>query len=141
MEDVVAASTGETRFYGALLGAFAGLALGLAAVGIYGVMSYAVASRTREIGIRLALGAQRGGVFALVMARGARLTAAGVALGIGGALAATTGLEKLLYGVTPTDPVTLASVTALLAGVALLACWLPARRAMRVDPAVTLRYE
>jgi putative ABC transport system permease protein len=141
MEDVVATSTSETRFYGALLGAFAGLALGLAAVGIYGVMSYAVASRTREIGIRLALGAQRGGVCALVMARGARLTAAGIALGIGGALAATTGLEKLLYGVTPTDAVTLASVTALLAGVALLACWLPARRAMRVDPAVTLRYE
>ncbi len=141
MEDVVAASISETRFYGSLLGAFAALALGLAAVGIYGVMSYAVASRTREIGIRLALGAQRGGIFRLVMARGARLAAFGIALGTGGALAATSGLEKLLYGVTPTDAATLASVAVLLAFVALLACWLPARRAMCVDPAIALRYE
>jgi putative ABC transport system permease protein len=141
MDDVVAASTGETRFYSLLLGAFAVLALGLATVGIYGVMSYAVASRTREIGIRLALGAQRGGIFRLVMARGARLAALGILLGTGGALAATSGLEKLLYGVTPTDTLTFVSVATLLGLVALLACWLPARRAMRVDPAVTLRYE
>jgi putative ABC transport system permease protein len=141
MNDVVAASIGEPRFYSVLLGAFAVLALGLATVGIYGVMSYAVASRTREIGIRLALGAQRGGIFRLVMARGARLAALGILLGTGGALAATSGLEKLLYGVTPTDTLTFASVAALLGLVALLACWLPARRAMRVDPAVTLRYE
>jgi len=141
MDDVVGASTSERRFYGLLLGAFAALALGLAAVGLYGVMSYAVACRTREIGIRLALGAARNGIFRMVLGRGARLTAAGIALGLGGALAATRGLEKLLYGVLPTDPLTLVSVAATLAVVALLACWLPARRATRVDPAVTLRYE
>jgi len=141
MDDVVAASTSETRFYSLLLGAFAVVALGLATIGIYGVMSYAVASRTREIGIRLALGAQRGGVFRLVMTRGVQLAALGILIGTGGALAVTTGLEKLLYGVSPTDPATFASVAALLAVVALLACWLPARRAMRVDPAIILSYE
>ncbi|MGH9816009.1 MAG: ADOP family duplicated permease [Candidatus Acidiferrales bacterium] len=141
MDDVVATSIGETRFYSLLLGVFAALALGLAAVGIYGVMSYAVAARTREIGIRLALGAQRRSIFRLVLARGARLTALGIVLGLAGALAATRGIEKLLYGVQPTDAVTFASVAAVLALVALIACWLPARRAMRVDAAITLRYE
>ncbi len=141
MDDVVAASIGETRFYSLLLGIFALLALGLAAVGIYGVMSYAVAARTREIGIRLALGAQRGTVFRLVMVRGARLVATGLAFGLVGALAATRGIEKLLYGVQPTDALTFASVAGVLALVALIACWLPARRATRVDPAITLRYE
>lgn len=141
MDDVVAASMGETRFYSLLLGIFAMLALGLASVGIYGVMSYAVAARTREIGIRLALGAQRQSIFRLVLARGARLTALGIVLGLTGALAATRGIEKLLYGVQPTDALTFASVATVLAVVALLACWLPARRATRVDPAITLRYE
>ncbi len=141
MDEVVAASIGETRFYSLLLGIFAALALGLAAVGIYGVMSYAVAARTREIGIRLALGAQRGTVFRLVLARGARLVAMGLVIGLTGALAATRGIEKLLYGVQATDALTFAAVAAVLALVALVACWLPARRATRVDPAITLRYE
>ncbi len=141
MDDVVAASIGETRFYSLLLGIFALLALGLASVGIYGVMSYAVAARTREIGIRLALGAQRGTVFRLVLARGARLVTMGLAFGLAGALAATRGIEKLLYGVQPTDALTFASVAGVLALVALVACWLPARRATLVDPAITLRYE
>ncbi|MGH9747502.1 MAG: ABC transporter permease [Candidatus Acidiferrales bacterium] len=131
----------ETRSYTVLLALFAALALTLAAIGIYGVMAYAVAQRTHEIGIRLALGAQRNDVFRLVVGRGLWIALIGVAAGLIGTLALTRVLTGLLFEVAPTDPPVLAGVSLALAGVALLACYLPARRAMRVDPIVALRYE
>ena len=124
-----------------LVGAFAALALVMASVGLYGVLAYSVGQRTREIGIRMALGCDRGGVFKLVLRHGLVLTTVGVALGMAGALAATRLLERLLLGVSPTDPLTFASVAVTLLLVAALACALPARRATRIDPAVALRYE
>jgi predicted permease len=124
-----------------LLSAFGVLALLLAALGIYGITSYAVAQREREIGIRMSLGAHAGAVLRLMLRQGAWLIASGVAVGVGGALAATRLVSSFLYDVSPTDPLTFLAVTLLLAGVALLACWIPARRATRVDPMIVLRCE
>lgn len=129
------------RFTMLLLGAFAGLALILAAVGIYGVIAYSVSQRTQEIGVRMALGARRRDVFRLVLGQGMMLTGLGVLLGLAGALALTRFLTSLVFEVSVTDPVTYLAVAALLSSIALLACYIPARRAMRVDPLVALRCE
>jgi putative ABC transport system permease protein len=124
-----------------LLVVFAGIAVLLAAVGICGVVSYAVAKRVHEMAIRLALGASPGGLLKLVIGKAMLMVPVGLALGGGAAVALTRVLASLLYDTSPTDPVTWAAAGALLAAVALLACYIPARRAMRVDPMVALRYE
>jgi putative ABC transport system permease protein len=141
LSEIVAESVSGRRFQMALLTSFAFLALLLAAVGVYGVMSYSVARRTNEIGVRVALGATTGSVTRLVVGQGTRLALAGIALGLAGALALSRVLESTLYGVSPTDVRTLATAAALLAGVAVLACYIPARRAARVDPVAALRHE
>ncbi|HSB12384.1 MAG TPA: ABC transporter permease [Blastocatellia bacterium] len=129
------------RFNTRLLGLFAAVALVLAAVGIYGVMSYAVTQRTRELGIRLALGAQTRDVMTLTLSQSMRLVVAGLGLGLLASLVLTRSLKSMLYGVSATDPLTLALVSVFLTAVAMLACWLPAKRAARVDPMIALRYE
>ena len=141
MDEYVAGSVAQPRLSSTLLGIFAALALMLAMVGIYGVMSFSVEQRTNEIGIRVTLGAQRGDVLRLVLRQGMAIAAIGVALGIGGALASSGLLKSLLFGVRSGDPVTLAGVAILPLGCVLAACYIPARRAMRVDPMVALRYE
>ena len=141
MDELIAESLAQQRFNMLLLGLFAALALILAAVGIYGAMAFAVKQRTHEIGIRSALGAQRGDVLRLVMREGAKIALFGIASGIAGALALTRLMASLLFEVKPTDPAIFAGVAILLALVALAACYIPARRAMRVDPMVALRYE
>ncbi|HXZ10890.1 MAG TPA: ABC transporter permease [Candidatus Sulfotelmatobacter sp.] len=141
MEEIVSRSLGERRFAMILLGSFAGLALLLASVGIYGVVSYLASQRTREIGIRMALGAQRRDVLRLVLGEGVKMALFGVGIGLAAAAGLTRLMTHVLYGVSATDPLTFAGVTLLLAAVALAASWLPARRAMRVDPIVALHYE
>jgi len=141
LEELAANALWQQRFNLSLIGMFACLAVVLAGVGIYGVMSYAVAQRTPEIGIRMALGAQTTSVLLLVLAQGMKLILAGVGIGIMLALILTRVMRSLLYEVTPTDPFTLAIVSFLVVTIALLACWLPARRAVRVAPMTALRYE
>ena len=140
-ENVVAQSIASQRFSLALLAAFAGLALLLAGIGIYGVLSYLVGQRTQEIGIRMALGAQRLDVLRMVLQDGARMTLAGTSIGIVAALGLTRLMASMLFGVKPTDPITFGLVAVVLCGIALLAGYVPARRAAKVDPMVALRYE
>jgi predicted permease len=141
MDQVLSRSLALQDFLMLLLSLFAGLALTLATVGIYGVISYAVAQRTREIGVRMALGANPSGVLRLILGEGLKLAATGAALGILAALAGTSVLANILYGVSPTDPLVFSAVVAVLIAVAVAACYVPARRAMRVDPMVALRHE
>lgn len=141
LDQIAGEPAAQRQFLMFLLAIFAGMALILAAVGIYGVLAYSVARRTHEIGIRMALGAARADVMKLVLARGLRFALFGVLAGLAGALLLTRVLASLLFGVSPTDLATFALVTALLALTAFLACYIPARRATRVDPMVALRYD
>lgn len=141
MDEVLAKEVATQRFNAGALAGFAALAVLLAAVGIYGVMAYAVGQRTREIGVRMALGAERGGVLRMVLNEGLRLALIGVVLGVAAAFGLTRLMTSLLFGVKASDPATFLVVTVALLGVALVACWIPARRATRVDPVVALRYE
>ena len=141
MDDVFAEAIGRPRLLAQLLGIFAGLAILLAAIGSYGVLSYMVTERRREIGIRMALGADRGSVLRMVLSQGLRLTLVGVVAGLAAAFAMNRVLASLLFGVRPSDPVTIASVVTLIGAVALVACYLPARVATRVDPMIVLREE
>ena len=140
-EEIVSRSLAERWFSMVLLGIFAALALVLSSIGIYGVISYVVGQRTHEIGIRIALGAQRKDVLALVLGEGTRTALLGVGIGLIAALGLTRLMVSVLYGVSATDPLTFVAVAGVLATVALAACYIPARRAMRVDPIVALRYE
>jgi ABC-type antimicrobial peptide transport system permease subunit len=139
MDSVFAESIRRPRLLAQLLGAFAGLALLLAAVGTYGVLSFMVTERRREIGIRMALGAARSSVIALVMKQGLQATIIGIIVGLAGAFGLTRLMASLLFGVQPTDAATIAAVTATISIVAGIACWLPAWRASRLDPNVVLR--
>ena len=141
MEQLVASSLTRQRFYAILLGVFAAIAAVLGAIGIYGVLAYAVAQRTQEIGIRMALGAERGAVLGMVLRRGIVLTTVGIMLGLAGAAALTRYLTGMLYDLTPLDPPTYAAVAILFATVALIASYLPAQRATQVDPVVALRHD
>jgi len=141
MQAIVSDSIAQPRFRMVLLSIFGGLALVLAAVGIYGVLAYTVSQRTQEIGIRLALGAQRSDVLGLILRQGMRLALFGVIAGLLGGFALTRVMRNLLFGVSPTDALTFAGTSLLLAAVALIACWIPARHATRVDPIVALRQE
>ena len=141
MNQLVASSLTRQRFYAAVMGAFAAIAVLLSAVGIYGVLAYAVGQRTREFGVRTALGARSRDVLALVLRQGLGLTSIGIGIGLAGAMALTRYLEGMLYDVTPLDPLTYVAVVALFVAVTSLASYLPARRATRIDPLTALRYE
>lgn len=141
VDDVLERAQARPRFLTLLLSLFSVVALAIATVGIYGVVSFSVARRTKEFGLRMVLGAQGGDVLGLVMKQGAGMVVIGVAAGLLTAFALTRLMTSLLFGVAPTDALTFACVTALLAAVALAACYVPARRATRVDPMQTLRYE
>jgi len=138
---VYSASLGSRRFNVILIGFFGITALLLAMAGVFGVMAYSVSRRTREIGVRIALGAGPGDVLRMILSQGLRTIFIGVAIGIAGSLALTRAVQSLLFGVTATDPLTFGGVTLLLVAAALLACYIPARRATKVDPMVALRYE
>jgi putative ABC transport system permease protein len=141
MEQLVANRIARPRMYAVLLGLFAALAAGLALVGVYGVMAYVAAGRTREIGIRMALGAQHADVVRLVLRQSVAITAAGIVLGLAGAVVLTRYLEGMLFGLSPLDPTTLLVVSLAFAAVATLASYVPARRAASVDPLLALRCE
>ena len=141
MDEVLVQSTARNRFNMVLLRIFASLAMLLAAIGIYGVMSYAVGQRVHEIGIRMALGARAGDVLSLVLRQGLSLVVMGIVIGLMGAVWLTEAMKSLLFGVSPNDPPTFAIVSALLLAVAAAATYIPARRATKVDPMVALRYE
>ena len=141
MDDLYSRSIEQPRMNSTLMGLLAGLAVVLAAVGIYGVISYSVSERRREIGIRIAVGADPRAILKLVLGRVMCFVFGGIVLGIVGALALTRVLETMLYGMAPKDPIVTAGVSLLLAGSAVLASWLPARRATRIDPMIVLRSE
>jgi putative ABC transport system permease protein len=139
MDQLLGSSLATRRLTLVLLAGFAALALLLAAVGIYGVISYSVRQRTHELGIRMALGAQAGDVLKLILVQGLKLAFIGVAIGLTAALSLTRWMKSLLFEVRPTDPMTFVVIALLLIAVALLACWVPARRATKVDPVIALR--
>jgi ABC-type antimicrobial peptide transport system permease subunit len=141
MDQEMASSVAAPKFNTFVLGLFAFFALFLAAIGIYGVLAYAVAQQSHEIGIRMALGAQRRDVMRVILIQGARLALGGLAIGTLAAFGLTRLMASLLYGISASDPLTFAAVAIVLLAVALLACYIPARRAMRVDPMIALRYE
>jgi putative ABC transport system permease protein len=140
-DEYMSRTLAKPRFNALLLSIFAGTALLLTAIGIYGVLAYSVSQRTNEIGIRIALGAAQSNIFRLVVGEAMLLVAISLAIGLLGAFMATRFLSSLLYGVGASDPITFASITTLIAAVGFLACWLPARRAARVDPVIALRAE
>jgi ABC-type antimicrobial peptide transport system permease subunit len=141
MSDVIADSLAAKRFAMVLLGVFAALAVLLSSIGIYGVISYVVGQRTHEIGIRMALGAERGSVLRMILQQAGEMVLLGVVVGLAAALALTRLMASMLFEVSAHDPLTFLGVAVLLGAVALTACYLPARRATRVDPIIALRYE
>jgi putative ABC transport system permease protein len=141
MDEAIAQSVAQPRFYTFLLGAFAAVALLLATLGVYGVIAYAVSQRTREFGIRIALGATAGDVSRVVVGHGVVLALIGMAIGIAAALVTTRAIRSLLFDTPAMDPITFVGVAVVLSGAAILASWLPARRAARVDPVIAMRAE
>jgi putative ABC transport system permease protein len=141
MDEMVGYSTARQRFYAVLLGIFAAVAGLLAAIGIYGVLAYAVVQRTQEIGVRMALGAERRQVLALILRKGLVVALAGITVGLGGAFAGARYMQSMLFGIEPRDPGTFVTVAVAFAVVAMIASYLPARRATKVDPMVALRVE